>query len=285
MKRYTQFNRLIVDDFTTDVWTHPLHNHNHYEVIFIRSGSGIHHLNNSLVPYRAGHLYLLGPEDEHEFIIEEPTNFVYFKFTKLYFDTFDGENPAVWNQHIDKLLSKKWSRKRNLLKNKEDINIVDDLFKLIVEEYERNALLGKKLVNHHFKAILLVLNRNGPNCDKKQQRRADSDITEALLEYIELNIYDPKSVSQKEIARYFHYSPNYIGILFKKNIGTSLKKYIQDYRFNLLKQRLKHGHQSTKQLSLDFGFTDESHLHKFVKTQSGKSFISLKEELVPEMIL
>ncbi|HBT09103.1 MAG TPA: AraC family transcriptional regulator, partial [Leeuwenhoekiella sp.] len=75
MKRYTQFNRLIVDDFTTDVWTHPLHNHNHYEVIFIRSGSGIHHLNNSLVPYRAGHLYLLGPEDEHEFIIEEPTNF------------------------------------------------------------------------------------------------------------------------------------------------------------------------------------------------------------------
>ena len=152
-------------------------------------------------------------------------------------------------------------------------------------EYERNALLGKKLVNHHFKAILLVLNRNGPNCDKKQQRRADSDITEALLEYIELNIYDPKSVSQKEIARYFHYSPNYIGILFKKNIGTSLKKYIQDYRFNLLKQRLKHGHQSTKQLSLDFGFTDESHLHKFVKTQSGKNFISLKEELVPEMIL
>lgn len=276
MKRYTQFNRLVISDFFAEEWEHPLHNHNYYEFIFIVEGSGTHHLNSEMLPYQKGSMYLLGPDDEHEFIIDTKTRFVYLKFTKLYFDAFQ-EDASQWNKDIDSLLSLKASKTGTLLRNDEDICSVTGLLEMIVKEYKRDELLSKKIIFQLFKAVMLILKRNKDSCGVKHHFTETSEITEDLLEYIELNIYNPKMLTQKQIASHFHYSPNYIGIFFKEKVGTSLKHYIQQYRFNLLEQRLKHGQSSTKQLALEFGFTDESHLHKFVKGFTGKTFTELKQ--------
>ncbi|GLB50423.1 AraC family transcriptional regulator [Neptunitalea lumnitzerae] len=280
MERYKQFDRLIVDDFTTSVWEHPLHNHNHYELIFIVRGKGLHHLNKHLVPYQSGYLYLLGPEDVHEFMIEEETRFIYFKFTNLYLDTFVSGEPSEWNKDIDCLLNLPQIKRGDLLHNEADKKLAEQLFILIAEEYKKNEVLSKRIIFQMFKAILLVLKRNKNSCGSKQQRNSQPEITEALLEYIELNIYEPKSLTLKMIAEHFNYSPNYIGSFFKEKVGTSLKSYVQQYRFNLLEQRLKHSAISNKQLAIEFGFTDESHLYKFVKSYSGKSFAELKNSSV-----
>lgn len=280
MERYKQFDRLIVDDFTTEVWSHPLHNHNHFEIIFIVEGEGIHHLNKRLLPYRKGYLYLLGPEDEHEFMIEKQTRFIYFKFTKLYLDTFVSDNPSEWNKEIDCLLTMPEGKRGNLLKNEADTRVVEKLFDLIVEEYKKNEVLSKKIIFQYFKSILLVIKRNKECCGVKTKREEGTEITEELLEYIELHIYDPKKLTLKVIADYFHYSPNYIGVFFKEKVGSSLKSYVQQYRFNLLQQRIKHGNNTTKELALDFGFTDESHLHKFIKNQTGYSVTDYKRKLM-----
>ncbi len=279
MERYKQFDRLVISDFKTSVWEHPLHNHNHYEFIFIPEGNGMHHLNKKMLPYQRGSMYLLGPEDEHEFIIEAETHFVYFKFTKLYLDSFKNEDASEWNQDMDSLLGMQECKRGTLLKNEVDIALVERLFEIIVEEHNRNELLSKKIVFQLFKTIMLIIKRNKECCGVKTKHvtTANSEITEDLLEYIELHIYDPKMLTQKQIAAHFHYSPNYIGTFFKEKVGTSLKNYIQQYRYNLLEQRLKHGYNSTKQLALEFGFTDESHLHKFVKGFTGKTFTELKQ--------
>ncbi|WP_053970363.1 AraC family transcriptional regulator [Mangrovimonas sp. ST2L15] len=279
MERYKQFDRLVINDFVAEVWQHPLHNHNHYEFIFIVEGKGMHHINKRLLPYRKGSMYLLGPEDEHEFMIDEKTRFVYFKFTKLYLDTFKNEDASEWNQDIDSIISLKASKTGDLLKSDDDIEMITLLLNLIVKEYQKNEVLSKKIVFQLFKSIMLVIKRNKHSCGTKMITSENAETTEDLLEYIELNIYNPKMLTQKQIAAHFHYSPNYIGTFFKEKVGTSLKNYIQQYRFNLLEQRLKHGQSSTKQLALEFGFTDESHLHKFVKIQSGKKLTAIKQEM------
>lgn len=277
MKRYKQFNELIVSDFETDFWEHPLHNHNHFEIIYIAKGEGVHHLNKRLVSYKAGHLYLLGPEDEHEFIVFERTRFIYFKFTNFYLDTKDVDNPSNWNRDVDLILNTKASSTGNILKYKKDRKLVEHLLGLIVSEYERNEVLSKKIIFQFFKGLVLIIKRNLLKDSKlKPHIKRATNTTEELLEYIEVNIYNPKLLKQKEIANHFNLSPNYIGIFFKEKVGTSFKKYIQEYRFGLLQQRLKNGQSSTKQLALDFGFTDESHLHKFVKSYSGKRLVELK---------
>lgn len=270
MKRYKQFNKLVVDDFYTEVWNHPAHKHNHFELIFIAKGTGIHYLNHKSIPYKSGHLYLLGPEDEHEFIVHEKTRFIYFKFTKFYLDTNDVDNPALWNKDVDELLHSKQRKKGNLLKNTGDEKLIESLLNLIVREYKKDELLSRKIIFQLFKALVLILKRNLVECETNRARGDTASRIEKILEYIELNIYNPRKLTHKKIAEYSHLSANYIGIYFKDRMETSLKKYIQEYRYNLLKQRLEHGQSNNKQLTYDFGFVDESHLHKFVKNMSGK---------------
>ncbi len=279
MKRYTQFDELKIEDFEREAWKHPLHKHNHFEIIFIAHGSCIHHLNGQMLPYNEGHLYLLGPEDEHEFIIEQKTRFIYYKFTNLYLDTKDVDDPIQWNRDVDAILRSAHAPKGNLLHHKNDQTVVKQLLELVVDEYKRNELLSKKIILQYFKALVLILKRNLKCSASQAHIKGANFMTNDILEYIDLNVYAPKMLTQKQIAAHFHLSPNYVGTYFKDKVGVALKKYIQQYRFNLLEQRLHSGQSSTQQLAIDFGFTDESHLHKFVKTQSGKNLVELKHEL------
>ncbi|AYN66359.1 AraC family transcriptional regulator [Euzebyella marina] len=276
MKRYKQFNKLVVNDFYTDVWNHPAHNHNHFEIIFIAKGTGVHYLNHKAIPYKTGHLYLLGPEDEHEFKVHEKTRFIYFKFTKFYLDTDDVDNPALWNKDVDILLNSEQRNKGNLIKHPEDENLIQNLLYLIVSEYNRNVILSRKIIFQFFKALVVILKRNLVEFESKRVRDNMGSKIEKILEYIELNIYDPKMLTHKKIAEYFNLSPNYVGIYFKEKMETSLKKYTQEYRYALLKQRLENGQSNNKQLAYDFGFVDESHLYKFIKKVSGKKIRDLK---------
>lgn len=280
MKRYTQFKELVIDDFETDVWEHPVHKHNHFEIIYIAKGSGKHHLNQQTIPYQSGDLYLLGPEDEHEFVVDRTTRFIYVKFTNFYLDSTDVNSPTQWNMDVDLLLKSPQRRNGNILTREEDKALVLEVLNLMVAEYQKEELLGRKIIFQFFKALVLILKRNQVRETVKSSRKPSSDMIEELLEYIELNIYNPKMLTQKQIAQHFPFAANYVGVYFKNKFGTTLKKYIQDYRFNLLEQRLKNGQTSTKQLAIDFGFTDESHLHKFVKSISGKTLTDLKIELL-----
>ncbi len=279
MTRYKQFDQLIINDFEKAYWNHPLHKHNHFELIFIARGAGIHRLNQQLLPYKKGDLFLLGPEDEHEFIIHDKTRFIYLKFTNLYLETKDVDNPSQWNKDMDTILKSDMRHNGNILRYKSDQIIVENLMMLIANEYKRNELLSKRIVFQYFKALVLLIRRNQMCCGPKVVRKRTNSIAEELFEYIELNIYNPPMLSQKSIADHFHLSSNYIGAFFKDKVGTPLKTYIQEYRYKLLEQRLKNGQVNTKQLSVDFGFTDESHLHKFVKKQSGKNLVDLKNDL------
>lgn len=276
IKRYKQFDQLVVDEFETDHWDHPRHNHTYFEVIFIAKGRGIHHLNDKEIPYRSGHLFLLGPEDEHEFSVEKTTRFVYFKFTRFYLDTTDVDNPAQWNKDVDLLLRSNQRKSGNILTRKRDVPRVKRLLNLIVEEYIEDARSSRKVIFQYFKGLVVILKRNLRTTEPLPVGKTSSPIIEELLEYIERHIYNPQMLTQKRIAENFHFSANYVGDYFKSNFGTSLKKYIQEYRFNLLEQRLKGGQTNTKQLVHDFGFTDVSHLHKFVKSVSGKSLTEVK---------
>lgn len=52
-------------------------------------------------------------------------------------------------------------------------------------------------------------------------------------------------------------------------MGISVKKYISDYKFKLIENRLKFGNSMIKEISNEFGFTDLSHFNKFLKNQGG----------------
>jgi len=60
----------------------PLHKHPYFELIYVMTGSGLHHINANGYRYEKGNLFLLTPEDLHTFIPETLTIFCIVDFTK-----------------------------------------------------------------------------------------------------------------------------------------------------------------------------------------------------------
>ncbi|MNH45347.1 Helix-turn-helix domain protein [compost metagenome] len=70
------------------------------------------------------------------------------------------------------------------------------------------------------------------------------------------------------MAEHFKFSKDYIGQYFKKNTDMTIREYISNYRGNLIRQRINSGRFSLKQIALEFGLTDESHVSKLLKQKT-----------------
>ena len=59
MPKLNQFKTLMIDEFEDEKFHLPPHTHTYYEIIYIKKGNGIHHLNNNLLPYKTGDLFVI----------------------------------------------------------------------------------------------------------------------------------------------------------------------------------------------------------------------------------
>lgn len=86
MKRCSQSEPLKIVDVIEEEYSCELHQQDHFEVIYIHYGSGVHIFNEVTVPYEKGDLFLLAPGDRHYFTVHSVTRFTYIKFTTGYFE-------------------------------------------------------------------------------------------------------------------------------------------------------------------------------------------------------
>ncbi|MDR8393773.1 AraC family transcriptional regulator [Aliifodinibius sp. S!AR15-10] len=270
MERYVQFEPFMIEDFETDHWDHLKHRHNHFEIIFIMHGSGKHIVDDHEMTYKDGDLFLLRPEDSHEFRVDRMTRFIYFKFTQLYVSNNKLQVPEHWNREVDLLLRKSLVSHSSLLNSAEDIGMTRNLMEMISGECRRSSARYREIIFQLFSVILTLIKRNQPQPYQNFEEDDTSKI-ESILYYIECNIHDPDALSGKKIAEEFYLSPNYIGSFFKRNTGVTLSGYISEYRYKLIEQRLRYSRDSLKQIAADFGFFDASHLNKFFKKHAGES--------------
>jgi AraC family L-rhamnose operon regulatory protein RhaS len=160
MRRYKQFAPILISAFEVSEWHHPKHNHNHYELIYIKQGSGIHVINSQPVSYKSGSVFLLGPEETHFFEIGQITQFVYLKFTDLYL----YKDEAVFNsgiRHLEYLLKSRETHLLDFILDVSDQLIVNGLFEVILSMKE-DLLKNEQLIWMQALAVMHVLQRNMP---------------------------------------------------------------------------------------------------------------------------
>ncbi|WP_232324654.1 helix-turn-helix domain-containing protein [Pedobacter cryoconitis] len=77
------------------------------------------------------------------------------------------------------------------------------------------------------------------------------------------------SVQKKRL--YFGISETYLSRYFKKHMNELMQQYIINYRTKFIMNRLQHSDMRINEIANDLGFTDESHLNKFLRKQKGQS--------------
>lgn len=137
MERFIQHEPLFIRHFTTEVWPYPVHNHNHFELMYIHSGSGYHELNGEVNPYNGRCMFLLAPADYHILNIQEKTEFSVLKFSNVYLDGATDESVKnEWNKLIDHLLVISNAYDSCLVKSADELDKIDHIIRMVVREWE-----------------------------------------------------------------------------------------------------------------------------------------------------
>ena len=267
MKRLRQFEPFILSDFELDVYPLPRHNHTYYEIIYIYHGEGRHCLNNNNFNYKSGDLFLLTPDDNHYFIIEQKTRFVFLKFTDSFFYNqrytspgfFDREvEPVMRNKFLQEIRSELTTADKNFVKS-----IIDNISTINTPIGDESAAIVFYQLLSIIEMVKKALARHGYNSQQHSLQKNN----EQLLTFIHQNIYTPELIQIKTIAENFNISPAYFGAYFKRNFGISYREYLNEYRINLIEKRLINSNLTLKQIASEFGLVDESHLSRYFKNQ------------------
>jgi AraC-like DNA-binding protein len=279
MRRLRQFDPFVIADFETDVYPLPRHNHTYYEIIYIYHGCGIHCLNQNNFNYRAGDLFLLTPEDNHCFVVEQKTRFVYLKFTDSFFYNQRHTSPGFFDREVEPVM-----RNKVLQEIKPELTEADKIFlKSIVDNItgisdpsadETAAAVFYQLLSV-IEMVKKALVKQGYHSPYYQQRN-----NEQLLSFIHQHIYKPELVQIKTISENFNISPAYFGAYFKRNFGISYREYLNQYRINLIERRLINSSLTLKEIASEFGLVDESHLSRYFKSRKKLSPRAYKQETV-----
>lgn len=275
MKR-KHFEPLEIDTFETDVFPFPKHSHTYYELVYIFKGSGNHHINQLLIPYKAGDLYLISPDDEHFFDIKKLTKFCFIKFNDSYFES---------NKHLspDNLVT---ASPADIMRNsllKEEKLIFDEPCKTILKKTVENIIEYNRFQKVSdspivFFQVLSLFGLIREASAKFLNVRVDHSVPQKddLASYIHQNIYHPDQIRIQVIAKHFNISETYFSAYFKRNFDVSYRKYVTDYKVKLIERRIQSGQMTMKQIAYEFGFTDKSHLTNYFKKQMKMSPIHFK---------
>lgn len=237
----------------------------YFEIIFISEGSGKHFINEFIVTYVEGDIFLIAPGDKHHFQAKETTGFNHFRFTeRLFTGKLDLPDRSYWFQRIEHIINNPNLLPGDIIKEKSDRYLIWRMYDIIITEYNREKAFYQHNISNMVSTILSVIARNVARDFKKSQSKKAFTEKE-VMRYIIANVYDNNLMKVSAIAQKFGMTSSGLSAFFKRKSGESLHRYILMYRLDLVKQRLKSTEFSVADIATQLGFTDESHLTRIFK--------------------
>jgi AraC-like DNA-binding protein len=253
------------------------HKHLFFELVYILSGTGKQCINNNKFDYRAGHMFLITPEDCHSFEIETTTEFFFLRFGNVYIRSKDFRTDDV--KRMEYILQNASHQAGCILKNQSDKPFIKSLIEAVIAEHLNHDLYNKELITKMIDTMIVVVARNIAMYMPIAVKDDAEEKTLALLNYIQANIYYPEKLRAEKLSDEFGISENYFGKYFKKHTNETLPQYIANLRIKLIEARLRFSNMRINEIAYELGFTDESHLNKFFKSQKGLSLKAFRSSV------
>ncbi|RAJ77590.1 AraC-like DNA-binding protein [Chitinophaga dinghuensis] len=254
----------------------PLKRNNFFELIYVMEGTGVQVVNNHQFNYRKGNLFLLTPKDIYSFDIDQKTSFFFLRFNESYIREKSGKDQDTVT-HVAYILQNASHRPGCILKNKTDKPLIFSLVNAILDEQTRQQIYHTRISEQIISTIITVVARNiALKLPKNIKENTGEPILE-ILNYIQLNIFEPRKLKTENLSRHFNISTNYLGRYFKKQTGETLQSYITHYKIRLVETRLLHSDMRMSEIAYELSFTDESHLNRTFKRYHGISPTAFKK--------
>ena len=271
-----------IQEIELNEWQQRPVKNNFFELVLIKEGKGTQCINYNFYDYQNGSLFLLPPLKCHSFQIEEPTRFVFLKFTSDFFDA-KGQNAAnqqEWFKEAAYILSNYNQLPGDVIGSQLDRQHIHTLIDLILKENSNYQINSPALIKSLMISILEILLRNIRHSSAYEvaaNSEKDDRVTK-LLTYINENIDQPQLLKVEQLAKTFLLSPTYLSEFFRKKVKMSLREYIIKSKLKLVEIRLLNSDYTLTQIASELSFTDVSHLSKTFKKYTGMSIREFKKQ-------
>ena len=248
---------------------------NFFEFVYVISGSGTHTVNDNRIIFEPGYLFLITPNDRHEFDLNGIGEFMVIRFGEHYIREYQWKSM----DHIECLLHYASHLSGSVLVNSGDKQMVSMLMQNLQSTLDHDSIYNEDLIRHLVNAVIVIAARNIAVI-KPESIDANADVRLLqILDYIQEYIRKPEFLKISVIAEKFGLSPTYLGSYFRKQCGESIQHYISSYRIRLIEHRLRFSEKRVHELADEFGFADESHINKFFKRHKNMSLRAYRNNL------
>jgi len=246
-----------------DHWPFPVHNHNHYELIFISEGSGIHTLNNTAGNYQGGSIFFLAPEDTHDFNIKSTTQFSVLKFHPSVLNGGINKSDSDYWEHLLVFLAREWNYIQGPNIESEIFRAIKSIVQVIIFHWKDHTEKVTEIHCHLLRSLLLIMDQYIREVKDYHSASHGYVLIERIQNHIHNHINFPDKLTAKYLANAFGMSESGLRSFFKNKMEISLAAYCNDLKTEMIKSRIINSEQTFSQIALEFGFTDASHFHKF----------------------
>lgn len=204
---------------------------------FLRSKEGKAEKKETL---NQGNLLIIPPGMQHKVNIYDDSMMINIVVNKYTFEkTFLGDIPqqSLLHQFFSEVLFSQESNAYVVFSGGNDEVLRDKLLDLMVA-YLNETTYGARICDHYLSIFFLELLGQCKNVKLSSRLGKEGEQMTQILLYINHNY---ASISLEEVAEEFHYSKTYLNRIFKKHMGTTILKQIQDtsYFIELFKKKYK----------------------------------------------
>lgn len=233
-------------DITTRV---SAHSHEYYELNFLTRGKTKMRVNEKTIAYDSYDFILIPPRMKHILYESE-------------YERFD--NYVIW-------FKKKEEQTINnqIIKLHDYGGAVQFLCSEIYQTYMKTGMEDLELINIYLKAVLLHM-KKGLILGTDQPNKKDDDIAEQAIKFINTNII-VSHITVSMIASKLNVSPAHFSRSFKKKVGLSPVKYINEVKIAEAKRLLVKGEYTIKEISVQLHYDDQFYFSQQFKKLTGYS--------------
>lgn len=260
-----------------DHWQDRDRKNNFFELVYVLEGKGSQSVNYIEYPYHENGIFLLPTAKCHRYNIEEPTTFLFVRFTSAYFAVGADEhvNYGQWFSRLNFIMGNHHHHPGELIDDPEDKDQVKRLLDVILFEYKRKETCSAFIIQNTLVSILGVICRNIQRKVLRGRAIPDSRFAD-LLNFISFNILDADKIRVSYLSETFNISGSYFSEYFRRNAGEPFQDYVAKSRLRIAESRAKYTDAPLEVIALELGFTDGSHLNKMMKKHFGKGMREIR---------
>jgi len=247
------------------------HGHDHYEMIWVISGTGS--VRVDLKEYTIGdnHLYWVGPGVVHQLQtnVDAEGYILSFadSFLKLADQEFDSMSPMT--------LCQLFSERVVVEIQKEAAPEIREIVIKMANEFNNEYSFRTQILRRYFKIFLIYLIRHLDGLSFVKQTR-EIELAKSFMELLDKHFKEKKMVA--DYASLLLVTPNYLNGIVKKNTGLSAGHLIRQRVVLEAKRMGRYSDAGMKEIAYSLGFADSGHFSKFFKAVSGMNFSDFKKQ-------